>query len=38
MNIAKEFCDGKILSMLEGGYDINALERSMLAHIKTLQE
>lgn len=36
--IANEFCDGKILSMLEGGYDIKALEQSILKHIKVLQD
>ena len=36
--IADKYCNGKILSMLEGGYDINALENAMIGHISELQE
>jgi acetoin utilization deacetylase AcuC-like enzyme len=36
--IANDHCDGRVLSMLEGGYDINALEQSILNHIKVLQD
>lgn len=35
--LANQYCEGRIISMLEGGYDINALERSMLIHLKELQ-
>ena len=35
--IANNCCEGRLLSMLEGGYDINALEQSILTHIKILQ-
>ena len=35
--IANNYCEGRLLSMLEGGYDINALEQSILTHIKILQ-
>ena len=35
--IANNCCEGRLLSMLEGGYDINALEQSILNHIKILQ-
>ncbi len=36
--IADKYCNGKILSMLEGGYDISALEKAMISHISELQE
>ena len=36
--IADKYCDGKILSMLEGGYNINALENAMISHIRELQK
>ena len=35
--LAKKYCEGRIISMLEGGYDIHALEQSMLIHLKELQ-
>ena len=35
--LANKHCEGKMISMLEGGYDINALERSILIHLKELQ-
>jgi len=35
-NVAEEFCQGRIVSVLEGGYDLNALGRSVLAHLKVL--
>tara|TARA_B100000427_G_C15496710_1_gene590136 strand:- start:710 stop:1630 length:921 start_codon:yes stop_codon:yes gene_type:complete len=34
----KNFCDGKIVSILEGGYDLKALEESTEQHIKALLE
>ncbi|MDC3171829.1 histone deacetylase family protein [Pelagibacteraceae bacterium] len=36
--IADKYCNGKILSMLEGGYDISALENAMIGHISELQD
>ena len=36
-SLANQYCGGKIVSMLEGGYDIHALEQSMLTHLKVLQ-
>lgn len=36
MNIAKETCDGRIVSVLEGGYDLPALGRCASAHLKAL--
>lgn len=38
MSIARECCDGKIVSCLEGGYNLSALGRSVAAHLKTLAE
>ena len=36
-SLANRYCGGKIVSMLEGGYDIHALEQSMITHLKVLQ-
>jgi acetoin utilization deacetylase AcuC-like enzyme len=36
MEIADEFADGRIVSSLEGGYNLSALARSVGAHLKTL--
>jgi len=36
--LAKELCNGKIVSILEGGYDLNALKESVDYHIKSLIE
>ena len=38
MAIADEFCDGRIVSCLEGGYDIEALSESALCHISKLRQ
>ena len=38
MAIAKQYCDGKIVSCLEGGYNLSALGRSVAAHLKNLAE
>ena len=37
-DIANKYCGGKIISMLEGGYDIKALENSMITHLSELQK
>ncbi|WP_395345559.1 histone deacetylase family protein [Ningiella sp. W23] len=34
--IADKHCEGKIVSMLEGGYALSALGRSVVSHIKSL--
>lgn len=34
--VAEKFCQGRIVSVLEGGYELNALGRSVLAHLKVL--
>ena len=34
--IANEYSEGRIVSMLEGGYNVSALARSVVAHLKAL--
>jgi len=34
--LADEMCEGRVVSMLEGGYDLNALAASTAAHLRTL--
>ena len=36
MAIAKTHCDGRVVSMLEGGYEPAALARSVVSHLKAL--
>ena len=38
LTLAKELCGGKIVSILEGGYDLNALRESVDFHVKSLIE
>ena len=38
MGLAKEHCRGRIVSCLEGGYNLSALGRSVVAHLKALAE
>ena len=38
LSLAKELCDGKVVSILEGGYDLNALKESIDYHVKSLLE
>lgn len=38
MQIADLYCQGKIVSVLEGGYDLSSLARSVTAHIKVLSD
>ncbi len=37
MDQAKSHCDGRLVSVLEGGYDLSALARSSHRHIEALQ-
>jgi acetoin utilization deacetylase AcuC-like enzyme len=37
-NVANEFSGGRIVSLLEGGYALSALARSVAVHIKTLAD
>ncbi|WOI54639.1 histone deacetylase family protein [Parvularcula sp. LCG005] len=36
MQIARDCCEGRVVSVLEGGYDLSALQTSVAAHVKTL--
>ena len=38
LSVAKECCHEKIVSILEGGYDLNALKECTEAHVSTLLE
>ncbi len=38
MAIAKQYAKGRIVSCLEGGYNLSALGRSVVAHLKVLAE
>ena len=38
MNVADIICDGRIVSILEGGYDLDALKESAYEHVKSLIE
>ena len=36
--LAAELCDGRVVSTLEGGYDLEALAQSTRAHVEELME
>ena len=36
MQIASHYCQGRIISVLEGGYNLKALAASVVVHVKTL--
>ena len=36
MDLAEKYCGGRIVSLLEGGYDLEGLSRSAAAHVETL--
>lgn len=36
VDLADEFCEGRIISLLEGGYNLEMLARSVAAHIEVL--
>jgi len=38
MKYAQKYCDGKVVSILEGGYDLNALAESANEHVNALLE
>ncbi|MGS0741570.1 histone deacetylase family protein [Glaciimonas sp. GG7] len=38
MQVAHQYAQGRIVSCLEGGYDLSALGRSVVAHVKVLAE
>jgi acetoin utilization deacetylase AcuC-like enzyme len=36
LKVANECCEGRVVSVMEGGYDLDALAASVSAHVKTL--
>ena len=36
LTLAEKYCRGRVVSVLEGGYDLHALGRSVTAHLKVL--
>ncbi|MDB9937376.1 histone deacetylase family protein [Candidatus Pelagibacter sp.] len=38
LELSKHYCDGKVVSILEGGYDLLALQESTEMHVKALLE
>jgi|TARA_B100000809_G_scaffold253610_1_gene289801 acetoin utilization deacetylase AcuC-like enzyme len=38
LNLSKLYCEGKVVSILEGGYDLNALKESTAMHVDALLE
>ena len=38
LELSKLYCDGKVVSILEGGYDLNALKESTEMHVKAMLE
>ena len=38
MEIADQYCGGKIISLLEGGYNTNTLKSNIRAHLETLMD
>jgi acetoin utilization deacetylase AcuC-like enzyme len=38
MDVADEHGEGRVISSLEGGYNLSALARSVGAHVKTLAQ
>tara|TARA_Y100000389_G_scaffold199950_1_gene239388 strand:+ start:382 stop:1311 length:930 start_codon:yes stop_codon:yes gene_type:complete len=38
LELSKLFCNGKVVSILEGGYDLKALQKSTEMHVKALLE
>jgi acetoin utilization deacetylase AcuC-like enzyme len=38
LELSKLYCNGKVVSILEGGYDLNALKESTVMHVNALLE
>ena len=38
MNLANKNCEGRILSILEGGYNIEGNSKATIKHVKTLKK
>ena len=38
LTVSKRYCEGKVVSILEGGYDLQALAESTEEHLKAMIE
>lgn len=38
MQLAEKFCEGRLVSVMEGGYQVSGLQQAVLAHVKALSE
>jgi acetoin utilization deacetylase AcuC-like enzyme len=38
MDMANQFCEGRLVSLLEGGYNVDGLARAVVTHVGTLLE
>ena len=38
LSIATNYCGGNVISLLEGGYDLDALKESSQAHVRALMQ
>jgi len=38
MDVAAKTCGGRVVSVLEGGYNLDALRESVIAHVQTLKD
>ena len=38
MAVAERRCEGRVVSLLEGGYDLDGLARSAAAHVTALMQ
>jgi len=38
MEVARRHCQGRLVSLLEGGYDLDALACSAAAHVRALMD
>jgi len=36
LHVAKEHCEGRLVAVLEGGYNLRGLMKASVAHVKTL--
>jgi acetoin utilization deacetylase AcuC-like enzyme len=36
LHIAREHCEGRLVAVLEGGYNLRGLMKAAVAHVKTL--
>ena len=38
LDVADQYCDGNVVSLLEGGYDLQGLSQSVAAHVTELMK